>query len=136
MKYRKFRITLSKGWTLIVCSFSVMILALTGSCKSKKVSKSAESAESFDASAEEVVDEFSSPNSDNTLSPILIMDSDSKEVREMINQVNALKKEMSDRMNSVIYGTPEVMQRRAEENRAMRHQIDSIDNEIRKARQK
>ena len=54
----------------------------------------------------------------------------------MIKQVNSLKKDLSDRMNSVIYGTPEVMQRRAQENRAMRARIDSLDNVINKARLK
>jgi SMC interacting uncharacterized protein involved in chromosome segregation len=135
MKYRKFRIALSKGWTLIVCSFSVMILALTGSCKSKKVTKTDQSEEIGEVPAEEVVDEYTS-SIENTLSPMLIMPDDSKEVKEMINQVNNLKKELSGRMNSVIYGTPEVMERRARENRAMRAEIDSLDNEINKARQK
>lgn len=136
MRYKKYRIALSKGWTLVVCSFSVMILAFMGSCKSKKVTKSDEPEEVGDVPAEEMVDEYASTRADNRLSPIIVMPDDSKEVREMINQVNNLKKEMSDRMNSVIYGTPEVMQRRAQENKAMRAEIDSLDNEINKARQK
>jgi hypothetical protein len=65
-----------------------------------------------------------------------VMPGDSREVQDMIRQVNSLKKDLSDRMNSVIYGTPEMMQRRAQENRVMRARIDSIDNVIKKTRQK
>lgn len=136
MAYKRFRLFLAKGWTLLVCSVSVAVIALLGSCRSKKINKSAEDAFSTDKPADESVDEFASSRSANGLVPVAELPSDSKEVKEMIRQVNNLKKEMSDRMNSVIYGTPEIMQRRAEENNMMMHQIDSLDNAIRKARQK
>ena len=38
MAYRKFRIVLSKGWTYMICSLSVAVLALVG-CRSKKVAQ-------------------------------------------------------------------------------------------------
>ena len=57
MAYRKLRIVLSKGWTLLVCSFSVAVLALTGSCRSKKVSKAPEPIDDPKA-PDEVVDEY------------------------------------------------------------------------------
>lgn len=54
----------------------------------------------------------------------------------MVEEMNTIKDELNKRMNSVIYGTPEVMKRRAKENDAMRHKIDSLQNEITKARRK
>lgn len=132
MAYRKFRIILSKGWTLLVCSFSVAVLALTGSCRSKKVSKAPEPIDDPKAS-DEVVNDYA--NSDN-LSPMASLPGDSQYVKDMIKESNALREEMSNRMRSVIYGPPEVMQRRAAENQAMRNKIDSLDTEINKARQK
>lgn len=132
MAYRKLRIVLSKGWTLLVCSFSVAVLALTGSCRSKKVSKAPEPI--YDPKApDEVVDEYTNSNN---LSPMASLPGDSQKVKDMIRESNALKEEMSNRMRSVIYGPPEVMQRRAAENQAMRNKIDSLDVEISKARQK
>ena len=136
MRYREFRIVLSKGWKLIVCSVSVVVLALMGSCRSKKVNKTDDPLPDETEPTEEMVDEYVSTRSVHTQTPVLILPSDSKDVKEMIEQVNELKKELSDRMNSIIYGTPEVMQRRAEENNVLRHRIDSLDNEIKKARQK
>ena len=135
MAYKKFRVVLSKGWTLIVCSVSVAVLALLGSCRSKKVNKADEPVADEEQPGEEVVEEVVT-RSDKSQVPILILPSDSKEVKEMIEQVNSLKKELSDRMNSLIYGTPEVMQRRSEENVLLKHKIDSLDTEIKKARQR
>lgn len=133
MAFRKFRIALSKGWTYVICSLSVAVLALAG-CRSKKVPRTPAEPEPPQDTAD-VTDEYVSSRS-GTLTQTLILPGDSKEVQEMIRQVNSLKKDLSDRMNSVIYGTPEVMQRRAQENRAMRARIDSLDNVISKARLK
>lgn len=133
MAYRKFRIALSKGWTYMICSLSVAVLALVG-CRSKKVAQQQQEPEPLQDSAD-VVDEEVSTRS-GSLTQTMILPGDSKEVQEMIRQVNSLKKDLSDRMNSVIYGTPEVMQRRAQENRALRARIDSLDNVISKARLK
>jgi hypothetical protein len=134
MAYRKFRIVLSKGWTLLVCSLSVAVIALTG-CRSKKVSKTSEPAPQESMPANEVVDEYISRRADN-LAPTPVLPNDSQNVKDMIKESNSLKEEVSGRMRSVIYGPPEVMQRRAAENEAMRHKIDSLDTEIRKARNK
>ena len=136
MSYKKCRIYISKGWTLIVCSVSIFVLALMSSCRSKKVAKTPEPVVEETPQPQEVVDESDSRSLVRAQAPAVSLPNDSKEVKEMILEVNALKNELSSRMNSVIYGTPEVMQRRAEENRALRHQIDSIDNEINKARKK
>ncbi len=133
MAYRKFRIALSKGWTYMICSLSVAVLALVG-CRSKKVAQEQQEPEPLQ-DATDVVDEEVSTRS-GSLTQTLVLPGDSKEVQEMIRQVNSLKKDLSDRMNSVIYGTPEVMQRRAQENRALRARIDSLDNVISKARLK
>jgi hypothetical protein len=133
MAYRKFKIALSKGWTYMICSLSVAVLALVG-CRSKKVAQEQQEPEPLQDSAD-VVDEEVSTRS-GSLTQTMILPGDSKEVQEMIRQVNSLKKDLSDRMNSVIYGTPEVMQRRAQENRALRARIDSLDNVISKARLK
>lgn len=132
MAYRKFRIALSKGWTYMICSLSVAVLALVG-CRSKKELQTQQKPEPSQDAAD-VSDEYQTRA--NSLAQTLILPSDSKEVQAMIKQVNSLKKDLSDRMNSVIYGTPEVMQRRAQENRAMRARIDSLDNVINKARLK
>ena len=132
MAYRKFRIALSKGWTYMICSLSVAVLALVG-CRSKKVAQQQQEPE-LPQDAADASDEYQTRA--NSLAQTLILPSDSKEVQAMIKQVNSLKKDLSDRMNSVIYGTPEVMQRRAQENRALRARIDSIDNVISKARLK
>ena len=132
MAYRKFRIALSKGWTYMICSLSVAVLALVG-CRSKKVAQQQQEPE-LPQDAADASDEYQTRA--NSLAQTLILPSDSKEVQAMIKQVNSLKKDLSDRMNSVIYGTPEVMQRRAQENRALRARIDSLDNVINKARLK
>ena len=123
---------LSKGWTYMICSLSVAVLALVG-CRSKKVAQQQQEPE-LPQDAADASDEYQTRA--NSLAQTLILPSDSKEVQAMIKQVNSLKKDLSDRMNSVIYGTPEVMQRRAQENRALRARIDSIDNVISKARLK
>ena len=135
MVYKRFRMVLSRGWALIVCSISVAVIALAG-CRSKKVNKSADADAVDDNPTADIVEESDDSGTRTDLSPILILPSDSKETKEMIEQVNSLKEELSGRMNSVIYGPPEVMQRRAQENRAMRAQIDSLSNEINKARKK
>ena len=132
MAYRKFRIVLSKGWTYMICSLSVAVLALVG-CRSKKVAQQQQEPE-LPQDAADASDEYQTRA--NSLAQTVILPSDSKEVQPMIKQVNSLKKDLSDRMNSVIYGTPEVMQRRAQENRALRARIDSLDNVISKARLK
>ena len=132
MAYRKFKIALSKGWTYMICSLSVAVLALVG-CRSKKVAQQQQEPE-LPQDAADASDEYQTRA--NSLAQTVILPSDSKEVQAMIKQVNSLKKDLSDRMNSVIYGTPEVMQRRAQENRALRARIDSIDNVISKARLK
>ncbi|MBR3936915.1 MAG: hypothetical protein IKJ66_03165 [Bacteroidaceae bacterium] len=132
MAYRKFKIALSKGWTYMICSLSVAVLALVG-CRSKKELQTQQNPEPSQDAAD-TSDEYQTRA--NSLAQTLILPSDSKEVQAMIKQVNSLKKDLSDRMNSVIYGTPEVMQRRAQENRAMRARIDSLDNVINKARLK
>lgn len=133
MAFIKYRIALSKGWTYIICSLSVALLSLV-SCRSKKVTKNPdEPVQSRDSA--EVVDEYMTTRAGN-LAQTPVMPGDYREVQDMIRQVNSLKKDLSDRMNSVIYGTPEMMQRRAEENRVMRARIDSIDNVIKKTRQK
>ena len=133
MAFIKYRLALSKGWTYIICSLSVALLSLV-SCRSKKVTKTPDEPGQSQETAE-VVDEYISTRAGN-LNQTLILPGDSREVQDMIRQVNSLKKDLSDRMNSVIYGTPEMMQRRAEENRVMRARIDSIDNVIKKTRQK
>ena len=123
---------LSKGWTYMICSLSVAVLALVG-CRSKKVAQQQQEPE-LPQDAADASDEYQTRA--NSLAQTVILPSDSKEVQPMIKQVNSLKKDLSDRMNSVIYGTPEVMQRRAQENRALRARIDSLDNVISKARLK
>ena len=120
----------------MVCSLSIAVLTLMGSCRSKKALKTPEPVPDQEQPAEEVVDEYVTTRSGDAQKPAVVLPSDSKKVKEMVQEVNALKNELSDRMNTIIYGTPEVMQRRADENRALRHQIDSLDNEIKKARQK
>ena len=132
MAYRKFMVALSKGWTYMICSLSVAVLALVG-CRSKKVAQQQQEPE-LPQDAADASDEYQTRA--NSLAQTVILPSDSKEVQAMIKQVNSLKKDLSDRMNSVIYGTPEVMQRRAQENRALRARIDSLDNVISKARLK
>ena len=136
MAYKRFRIVLSRGWTLIVCSVSVAVLALCG-CRSKKVNKTPEVVEEEEESTSQVVaQDYVNSRAGRSLSPILELPGDSKAVRDMIQESNALRETLSRSMNSVVYGPPEVMERRAAENEKMRHQIDSIDNEINKARQK
>jgi len=135
MAYKRFRIVLSKGWTLLVCSFSVAVIALMGSCRSKKINKQAEPEPSVQEPSQDTEDDNIRRQNDN-LAPMLTLPGDSKHVKEMIDQVNSLKKELSGRMNTVIYGPPEVMQRRARENRDMRARIDSLSTEINKARTK
>ena len=120
MRFNKFRIFVSKGWTFIICSLSVAMLALMGSCRSKKVAKAQEVVEDQDKSSEMVTQE-------NVLSD------DSKDLRDMIEESNALKETLGRRMNTVIYGPPEMMQKRAAENQEMQHKIDSLDARIKAA---
>ncbi len=130
MAYKRFRIVLSKGWTLLVCSLSVAVLALMSSCRSKKLSKSVDPVEELD---DQDVD---APGSANDYTPMVTLPGDSKDVRAKIDQVNALKGELSSRMNTVIYGPPDVMERRARENNEMREKIEKLSKEINSSRQK
>ena len=133
MAYKKFRIVLSKGWTLLVCSLSVAVLALMSSCRSKKLNKSAEP----DPAQEEQTDQDAdNPGSVNDYTPMATLPGDSKEVRKKIEEVNTLKDELSTRMNTVIYGPPAVMERRARENSEMREKIDRLSKEINDSRKK
>lgn len=132
MAYKRFRIVLSKGWTLLVCSFSVATLALMASCRSKKVTK----AEEPEEPQKEDVDEAPVRRTNSDLAPSVTLPGDSKEVKQMVDEVNTLKEQLSGRMNTVIYGPPEVMQRRAQENNEVRARIDSLTTEINKARKK
>ena len=135
MAYKRFRIVLSKGWTLLVCSLSVAVLALNVSCRSKKVNKQAEPEPADDQPSQNTEGVLTRRMADD-MAPMVTLPSDSKEVKDMIRQVNSLKDELSGRMNSVIYGPPELMTRRALENSDMRARIDSLSNEINKARKK
>lgn len=133
MAYKRFRIVLSKGWTLLVCSLSVAVLALMSSCRSKKLNKSAEP----DPAQEEQTDQDAdNPGSVNDYTPMATLPGDSKEVRKKIEEVNTLKDELSTRMNTVIYGPPAVMERRARENSEMREKIDRLSKEINDSRKK
>ena len=134
MKFRKIKLFVSKGWTLIICSFSVAVLALMSSCRSKKVDKAPDVPD--EDSSEEVMEGYSINRMGEGLTPMVALPGDSKAVKDMIQESNALKETLGRRMNSVIYGPPEVMVRRAAENDEMRHKIDSIDARIRKERSK
>lgn len=117
----------------MVCSLSVAVLALMSSCRSKKLSKSVEP----DPVEEELNDQDAdNPGSINDYTPMATLPGDSKEVREKIEEVNTLKGELSIRMNTVIYGPPEVMERRARENSEMREKIDRLSKEINDSRKK
>lgn len=137
MRYRTLRIVISKGWTFLVCSFTVAFIALMSSCRSKKVNKAPEIEEAQEENASQTVaQEYVNSRAGRSLSPMIELPGDSKAVKDMIRESNTLKETLSRSMNAVIYGPPEVLQRRAAENAQLRHQIDSIDNEINKARQK
>ena len=124
---------MSKGWTLLVCSLSIAVLALMSSCRSKKLNKSAEP----DPAQEEQTDQDAdNPGSVNDYTPMATLPGDSKEVRKKIEEVNTLKDELSTRMNTVIYGPPAVMERRARENSEMREKIDRLSKEINDSRKK
>ena len=114
----------------MVCSFSVVLLALMSSCRSKKLNKTVEP----EPVEEEVNDEDSGSMNDYT--PMAALPGDSKEVRAKIDEVNTLKGELNSRMNVVVYGPPEVMERRAQENREMREKIDNLSKEINNSRRR
>ena len=134
MKFRKIKLFVSKGWALLVCSFSVAVLALMSSCRSKKVDKAPDVPD--EDSSEEVMEGYSINRMGEGLTPMVALPGDSKAVKDMIQKSNTLKETLGRRMNSVIYGPPEMMERRAVENDEMRHKIDSIDARIRKERSK
>ena len=134
MKFRKIKLFVSKGWALLVCSFSVAVLALMSSCRSKKVDKAPDVPD--EDSSEEVMEGYSINRMGEGLTPMVALPGDSKAVKDMIQESNTLKETLGRRMNSVIYGPPEMMERRAAENDEMRHKIDSIDARIRKERSK
>ena len=132
MKFRKIKLFVSKGWALLVCSFSVAVLALMSSCRSKKVDKAPDVPD--EDSSEEVMDGFIVSRMGEGLTPMVALPGDSKAVRDMIEESNSLKETLGRRMNSLIYGPPEMMERRAAENEQMRHKIDSIDAKVKKER--
>lgn len=99
---------MSKVWTLIVCTLSVAVITLTGSCRSKKVTKEKEPVSSAE-----------------TMS-----------LDDMIFRSDSIRQVLDKRSRSLIYGPPEVIQRRAAENEAMRHELDSLETEIKKIRNK
>lgn len=131
MKCKRIRLFVSKGWTFIVCSLSVAVLALMGACRSKKVTDTVQETGNDDVLKESGILGRTGDN----LSPTLALPGDSKAVLKMIEESNTLKDELSGRMRSVVYGPPEVMQRRAAENAVLRHKVDSLDTEINKSRQ-
>ena len=104
MANSRYRILMSKGWTVAVCALSVLALALTGSCRSKKLAKEKDPVSS----------------------------TESMSLDDMMFRADSLKQVLDRRSRSLIYGPPEVMQRRAAENEAIRHEIDSLDAEIKK----
>lgn len=91
-----------------MCLLTVVIVAC--SCRSKKVNKTPE--------------------------PEPAPAAKTQSVREMQIKVDSLRHDLDNRMQMVVYGPPEILQRRGEENKAMREEIDSLENEIKKARQK
>jgi len=101
-------------WTVTVCFFSLAVLSLLGSCRSKKVTKTPDVTETEQTVNRSV---------------------NAQTVRDMEVRVESLKKELDNRSRALIYGPPEIMERRAEQNRQMRTEIDSLEREIRKYRQ-
>lgn len=115
MALKRIRIIASKMWTVTVCFFSVAVLSLFGSCRSKKVTKT--------------------PDVTETEQTVNARSVNAQTVRDMEVRVESLKKELDNRSRALIYGPPEIMERRAEQNRQMRTEIDSLEREIRKYRQ-
>ena len=107
MSHGKTRIILSRAWAVAVCSVGVALVALLGACRSKKA--------------------VATDREDVKVDP-------QERIREMQIKSDSLKQELDRRSRALIYGPPEVMQRRADENRRMREQADSLDSEIDKLR--
>lgn len=103
---KKIGISISRGWTLVLCSFSAVILALTASCRSsRRVQKS-------DALERERTE---------------------LRIREMQQEADSLQKILDRRRNSVMYGSLDVMRRYAEESRKMQdrvYELDSLTKEL------
>lgn len=108
-------------------------MTLASSCRSKKVTRNRQEAERPEDKTE-IADVPAARRAGNNLTPSVIMPGDTPKIKDMIRESNELKETLSRRMNSVIYGSPEALRRRAAENAEMRHKIDSIDAEIGKAR--
>jgi hypothetical protein len=110
MKTRRFWISLTKVWALAVCSVSVLTVTLLGSCRSKKTVVA-------DGSVVSSVDE-------------------QQRLRDMVIQSDSIRKVLDQRSRALMYGPPDLMERRAQENLRMRAQIDSLDAEIERINKK
>lgn len=53
-------------------------------------------------------------------------------MQELQHEADSLQQILDSRRRALIYGTPDVMRRRAEENQAMQDRIDSINAELKK----
>ena len=81
MKFRKIKLFVSKGWALLVCSFSVAVLALMSSCRSKKVDKAPDVPD--EDSSEEVMEGYSINRMGEGLTPMVALPGDSKAVKDI-----------------------------------------------------
>lgn len=99
---KKTKVSISRFWTLVLCSLSAVLLAITASCKSSRKVQKAEA----DAKMQTEI-----------------------RIREIKHESDSLQKILDRRRNSVMYGTPELMQRAAEENRKMQARIIELDQE-------
>lgn len=53
-------------------------------------------------------------------------------LQKMQHEADSLQNILDNRRRALIYGTPDVMRARAEENRAIQNRIDSLNNELNK----
>lgn len=51
---------------------------------------------------------------------------------EMQHEADSLQQILDNRHKMLIYGTPDIMRRRAEEDQAIQNRIDSLNNELKK----
>lgn len=125
MRYRKFRIILSKGWSLVLYLLSVGILTVTGACKSQhKAVRKGKNVKVIENRYDRIMALY------GVEPPSMRVDRKS-EIRRLQTEIDSLQKILDHRKGVVIYGPPEMMERRSRENAQISHDIDSMKLSIR-----
>lgn len=113
---KKVLVKLSKCWSAILCTVSVAILAIFGGCKSSEKAQ----------------------GNDNPMPgqpPVETKAERNARIKTMQHEADSLRNVLFQRQHTVIYGSPEMLKQRGEQNSAMSARIRELEDEIEKLKQ-